>query len=111
MQTEEYRDVQFERQSAQRAFYEAYEKGGGVAWQGFAKKPLQSFWTSFEFPEKPEPEEPPKSEEQTCIQILAREGIKTRKDFLKWSLKHHPDKKGTSGTQLFQVVSACVDSQ
>jgi hypothetical protein len=44
-----------------------------------------------------------------CDAILAREGITSRKDFLKWALKNHPDKGGN--TETFQRVSACVDTQ
>jgi len=41
-----------------------------------------------------------------CRVTLNQYGIKTRKDFLKWSAKNHPDKGGNEET--FQIVNECV---
>ena len=42
-----------------------------------------------------------------CDRILCKQGIKTNKDFRKWSIKNHPDKGGDQA--LFQEVSNCRD--
>lgn len=55
------------------------------------------------------PAPPPAPAPPTCETILAREGITSRKDFLRWAITNHPDKGGD--TTKFQEVSNCVDKQ
>jgi hypothetical protein len=70
------------------------------------------------FPPAPKPRSKPEAGEApppkivkgpACDAILAGAGITSRKDFLKWALRNHPDKGGN--TEAFQRVSNCVDTQ
>lgn len=44
-----------------------------------------------------------------CQVVLKHNGITSLSSFKKWSVANHPDKVGEAGTQLYQVVSNCVD--
>lgn len=44
-----------------------------------------------------------------CDKVLADAGITSRRDFLRWAVRNHPDKGGN--TEVFQRVSNCVDTQ
>lgn len=52
---------------------------------------------------------PPIAKGPECDKILADAGITTRRDFVRWAVRNHPDKGGN--TEVFQRVSNCVDTQ
>lgn len=57
----------------------------------------------------PEREAPPEPvpEGPECDKILSDAGITSRRDFVRWALRNHPDKGGN--TEVFQRISNCVD--
>ena len=59
----------------------------------------------------PRPRAPavPAAPVKSCETLLSDTGITSRKDFLRWSVRNHPDKGGD--TKTFQEISACVDKQ
>lgn len=58
---------------------------------------------------KPRRAEPRRAKGPECDAILSKASISSRKEFLRWALRNHPDKGGN--TEIFQRVSACVDRQ
>jgi hypothetical protein len=53
------------------------------------------------------------SPDEQCKALLRKNKILTKKDFLKWAIKNHPDKVGpnekNTATKKFQEVSNCAD--
>ena len=47
-------------------------------------------------------------ESKSCKDILAEKGIETRKDYLRWAVRNHPDKtQDPCATKRFQKVDGC----
>jgi hypothetical protein len=42
-----------------------------------------------------------------CNRILKENNINSKKDFLKWSVKNHPDKGGSE--EIYKEISSCND--
>ena len=53
----------------------------------------------------PPPSPPPPPSMDECTRLMCEYGLRTPKDFKRWSLKNHPDKGGDGG--LYARVNSC----